>query len=75
MSFQLACRPATGIEKSLHNQTIVYWRKLRAPQSLNLAHPKVDFSPPGMLVRMKCVHACACMRAFQIRGNQLRDPL
>ena len=75
MSFQPACRPAIGTETSLLNQTIVVMEKTRTPQSLNMAHPKVDFSPPGTLVKMKCVRACACVHVFQIRGNQLRDPL
>ena len=71
MSFQPACRPATGTETSLLNQTIVVMEKTQAPQSLNMAHPKVDFSPPGTLVKMKCVRACASNQKKPAQGSPL----
>lgn len=63
MSFEPACRPATGLRQACTIEPLYSWRNLRAPRSLTLAPSKVGFSPPGTPVRMKCEHVCArvCM--------------
>lgn len=79
MSFELACRPDTGLRQACTIEPLYSWRNLRAPQSLKLAPSKVGFSPPGTPVRMKCERACArvcmctCVRAHVWNtGNQPR---